>query len=159
MHDFLEMVHLPVEPVPAQGVGAGRMCPPTHSIATVPIVDKADGTLGMPWTNPRPTRCATADGRCASASPTSSIFTMPPTTPIDTTVITMATTTRMMGAAGMPGWPPVQGDHHDLGGQDEIGADRAGHRLVLRSSWPVPAKETVCSSWPRMRPHTFSAPS
>ena len=57
------------------------MWPPTHSIATVPIVDSAESSLGIAATSPRPTFCENFDVRCARFSPMSSIFTISATTP------------------------------------------------------------------------------
>ena len=79
------------------------MCPPTHSIATVPMTDSADSSLGMPATRPRPTFLANRDDRWVRLRPMSSIFTMPATTPYTAIVITTATTSRMI-SRGTNGW-------------------------------------------------------
>lgn len=46
----------------------------------------------------------------------------------------------------------VEGDHHDLGGQDQVGPDRPGHHLVLagRRGMSVMTADAA---------QTFSAPS
>ena len=72
------------------------MWPPTQSIATVPMVDSADSSLGIAATRPRPTFCAKRDVRCARLNPMSSIFTISATTPYTAMVMTRATTMRMM---------------------------------------------------------------
>ena len=72
------------------------MWPPTQSIATVPMVDSADSSLGIAATSPRPIFCANRDVRWARLNPMSSIFTISATTPYTAAVMTKATTTRMM---------------------------------------------------------------
>jgi hypothetical protein len=57
------------------------MCPPTHSIAAVPMTVRAVSSFGMPLTRPRPRPATALPERCDRLRPTSSIFTMTPTTP------------------------------------------------------------------------------
>ena len=55
----------------------------------------------------------------------------------------------------------VEGDDHDLGGQDEVGADRSGdHRPPRpRATLLLAAPSVAGSWWPASRSQTFSAPS
>ena len=57
------------------------ICPPTHSIAAVPISASAFSRTGIALTSPRPIACAAALDRWARARPISSIFTISATTP------------------------------------------------------------------------------
>ena len=56
-----------------------RMWPPTHSIAAVPTTPSTLSTIGMAFTRPWPS--LRVFSRVESLRPTSSIFTMPATTP------------------------------------------------------------------------------
>ena len=47
----------------------------------------------------------------------------------------------------------VEGDHHDLGGQHQVGPDRPGHQDILGR------RRRVGVIGPRKLAHTFSAPS
>ena len=57
------------------------ICPPTHSIAAVPMIASQVISTGTPFTSPRPTACATGLPRWARWSPTSSAITISATTP------------------------------------------------------------------------------
>ena len=136
------------------------MWPPTQSIATVPMVESADSSLGIPATRPRPTLCANVDERCARLSPMSSIFTMAATTPYTAAVMTKATTTRMI-SRGKNAWSATS-----LRAITMISADRMksvriapGGHLLLGVLADGRGGRGVGVVTGLKRPHTFSAPS
>ena len=79
------------------------MCPPTHSMATVPMTVMNPSTLGMALTSISPNFWDPAESLRVRCRPMSSIFTIRATAPYTRTVMAMATTTRIR-ARTMKSW-------------------------------------------------------
>ena len=103
----------------------------------------------------RRTRAARGAGRCRPSSRSGRRRRRP------SAVITIATTTRMIarGTERLVG-DLVERDDHDLGRQDEVGADRpARHRASRASLADRRVVRAACASWPAIFSQIFSAPS
>ena len=108
------------------------MCPPTQSIAAVPTTDSPASSLGMPVTSPRPIRCA--GGLSRLRHPQTDVVHLDDQG--DDAVHDDGDHDGDDDEDDRPRHEPLvehvlERDDDDLAGEDEVGADRPGDRLLL----------------------------